>query len=111
MESKDDPIFNTEKIKELINQSIEEYLAVDHEHDDQLGTISRHGKRPAPLLPQSILLNNKKPKNLTIPQPFFGPGTNCSELFNSELSFFPKLDDITKYSLSLKIASQQNPLI
>ncbi len=80
MESKDDPVFNPEKIKELIDQSIEEYLAVDHEQDDPLGAISRLRKRPARLLPHNILFKNKKSKNMTIPQPFFGPATNCSEL-------------------------------
>ncbi len=79
MESKGNPVLNTEKIKKLIDQSIEKYLAVDHEQDDPLRAISRLGKRPARLLPHSIL-HGKKPKNQTIPQPFFGPATNCSEL-------------------------------
>ena len=79
MESKGNPVLNTEKIKELIDQSIEKYLAIDQEQDDPLGANSRPRKRPARLLPQSIL-HGKKPKNQTIQQPFFGPATNCSEL-------------------------------
>ena len=79
MESKGNPVLNTEKIKELIDQSIEKYLAVDQEQDDPLGAISRPRKRPARLLPHSIL-HGKKSKNQTIPKPFFGPATNCSEL-------------------------------
>jgi len=81
MESEENPVFNTEKIKELIDQSIEKYLAVAHDQEDPpSGTISQRKKRPAQLIPFQNLHDNQRPVNVTISRPFYGPATNCAEL-------------------------------